>query len=153
MKRGDLSGVPAQPNGPISSVHCRTKNRIVTLQEVECTRYQGASNVWRIAPDDENRPSRKVVNQASEPLSKISLTLWSNPAHRRPGARSIGSHREPSAPAFAGSNPAQRVSEAYALEAQGIDRADIGCETPLSRPHAGLARKNDEMAASHDAQP
>lgn len=153
MKRGDFSGVSAQPNGPVSSVHRRTKNRIVALQEVECTSYQGARNVWRITSDDENRSCRKAVNQASEPLSKISLTLWGDPAHRRPGAGSIGSHREPSTPALAGSNPSQRVCQADALEAQGFDRPDIGCETPLSHPHARLARKNDEMAALHDAQP
>jgi hypothetical protein len=125
----------------------------VALQEVECTRYQGARDVWRIAPDDKNRSCRKPVNQASEPLSKISLTLGYDPTHGRPGAGSIGSHREPSTPALADSNPLQRVCQAYALEAQGFDRPDVGCETPLSRPHAGLARENDEMAALHDAQP
>lgn len=153
LKRGDFSGVSAQPNGPISSVHGRTKNRIVALQQVECTRYEGVRDVWRIAPDDENWSCRKAINQASEPLSKISLALRSDPARRRPRAGSIGSHREPSTPALAGSNPSQRVCQADALEAQGFDGTNIGCEAPLSYPHARLARKNDEMAALHDAQP
>lgn len=125
----------------------------MALQEVECTRYQRARDVWRIAADDENRSIGKAINQATEPLSKISLALRGDPARRRPGAGSIGSHREPSTPALACSNPSQRVCKADALEAKRIDGTNIGCETPLSHPHARLARENDKMAALHDAQP
>lgn len=152
MKRGDFSWVSAQPDGPVSSVHRRTKNCIMAVKKVKCTRYQGASDVWRIAPDDKNRSCRKAVNQASEPLSKISPTLRGDPATRRPGAGPIGSDREPCTPALLDTNPSQNIRKADALEAKCFDRANVGSETPFSHPHARLARKYNEMAALHVGQ-
>lgn len=152
VKRVNKSRPPPQADEPIAAIVRRAEHGIAMPERPKRARDVVARDMWHIAADDHHRPRRESARDRCHAVAEIAGSLLHDALPRRPLPRPVGRHRQPSQPTAVG-QAAQRMREHDALNAQGVDRADVPRQTPFAGSEPRLAREDHEVTLQSHGQP